>query len=82
MENSRSVIGKRIEEADYGKTGRPFISTRELVRQTCVMAFCEELKKYKDTVDCGEGMAKLLLWTYWEDLYDYWKIRSGGLARI
>lgn len=41
------------------------------------MAFCEELKKYKDTVDCGEGMAKLLLWTYWEDLYDYWKIRSG-----
>ena len=44
--------------------------------------FCEELKKYKDTVDCGEGMAKLLLWTYWEDLYDYWKIRSGGLARI
>jgi len=46
------------------------------------MAFCEELKKYKDTVDCGEGMAKLLLWTYWEDLYDYWKIRSGGLARI
>ena len=39
-------------------------------------------EKYKDTVDCGEGMAKLLLWTYWEDLYDYWKMRSGGLARI
>ena len=50
--------------------------------QTCVMAFSKELKKYKDTVDCGEGMAKLLLWTYWEDLYDYWKMRSGGLARI
>jgi len=46
------------------------------------MAFSKELKKYKDTVDCGEGMAKLLLWTYWEDLYDYWKMRSGGLARI
>ena len=23
-------VGKRIEEADYGKTGRPFISTREV----------------------------------------------------
>ena len=64
-------VGKRIEEADYGKrVGRLSVQER-LVRQTCVMAFCEELKKYKDTVDCGEGMAKLLLWTYWEDLYDY-----------
>ncbi len=32
-ENGEQQVGqlvKRIEEADYGKTGRPFISTREV----------------------------------------------------
>ena len=84
-ENGEQQVGQLVKELKRLITGKRVgrLSVQErLVRQTCVMAFCEELKKYKDTVDCGEGMAKLLLWTYWEDLYDYWKIRSGGLARI
>ena len=63
-ENGEQQVGqlvKRIEEADYGKTGRPFISTREVGTANLCYGFCEELKKYKDTVDCGEGMAKLFI---------------------
>lgn len=37
-------VGKRIEEADYGKTGRPFISTREVGTANLCYGFCEELK--------------------------------------
>ena len=84
-ENGEQQVGQLVKELKRLITGKRVgrLSVQErLVRQTCVMAFSKELKKYKDTVDCGEGMAKLLLWTYWEDLYDYWKIRSGGLARI
>lgn len=84
-ENGEQQVGQLVKELKRLITGKRVdrLSVQErLVRQTCVMAFSKELKKYKDTVDCGEGMAKLLLWTYWEDLYDYWKMRSGGLARI
>lgn len=68
-ENGEQQVGQLVKELKRLITGKRVdrLSVQErLVRQTCVMAFSKELKKYKDTVDCGEGMAKLLLWTYWE----------------